>query len=147
VATLNERTNGQWIRRPHATRIDEQRTLRLGEQVDPEALDARGERRIPLCASVAGLGLHAATTVPAHDRERLERLLRYAARPPLCHERLSVRDDERLIYRLRRRCRVSCMSHTLLLAAPCRSGLRARALLHPRLTSAPRSRASRPAQS
>jgi hypothetical protein len=82
-----------------------QRPLRLGDQVDPEALDAGAERRIPLCANVAGVGLHAGTTVPAHDRQRLERLLRYAGRPPLCNERLSARQDGRLVYRLKRRWR------------------------------------------
>ena len=97
-----------------------QRPLRLGDQVDPEALDGAAERGIALCANVAGVGLHAGTTVPAHDRERLERLLRYAARPPLCNERLSVREDGRLLYRLKRRWRDDYASHctSLVLSMP-----------------------------
>ncbi len=41
--------------------------------------------------------------IPAPDRERLERLLSYAARPPLCSERLKQQTDGRLLYRLKRR--------------------------------------------
>jgi hypothetical protein len=55
--------------------------------------------------------LHLDTTVltdvciPAHDRMRLERLCRYAGRPPLATERLSLLPDGRLLYRLKRRWR------------------------------------------
>jgi hypothetical protein len=51
---------------------------------------------------VAGFSLHAAQWVPAHDREALERLLRYGLRAPFAQERLSRRPDGRVIYRLRR---------------------------------------------
>jgi hypothetical protein len=54
---------------------------------------------------VAGLSLHANVDVPAGDRARLERLCRYAARPPVATERLDRLDDGRLIYRLRHRWR------------------------------------------
>ena len=56
----------------------------------------------PLCASVAGFSLHAAQSVPAHDREALERLCRYGLRAPFSQERLSRRLDGKVVYRLRR---------------------------------------------
>ncbi len=52
-----------------------QRLLKLGDRVDPEDLPARSQ---PLCANIAGLGLHAGVALPARDRQRLERLCRYA---------------------------------------------------------------------
>ena len=47
------------------------RVRRLGDRIDPEALDPSPA---PLCAQVAGLSLHAGVCVPARDRARLERL-------------------------------------------------------------------------
>jgi hypothetical protein len=55
------------------------------------------------CASIEGSSVHAGVGVPARDRMRLEHLLRYAARPPLSNERLSLLPDGRLLYRLKRR--------------------------------------------
>jgi hypothetical protein len=46
--------------------------------------------------------LHANTWVHAHDRQGLERLARYAARGAIAEERLSRRDDGKLLYRLRK---------------------------------------------
>jgi hypothetical protein len=43
--------------------------------------------------------------IPAHDRMRLERLARYAARPAISSERLSELPDGRLLYRLKWRWR------------------------------------------
>ena len=54
---------------------------------------------------VAGVSLHAAVTVPARDRRRLERLCRYVARPAISSERLTRLDDGRLVYRLKHRWR------------------------------------------
>jgi len=51
------------------------------------------------------IAVHAGVCVPARDRVRLERLCRYAARPPLAIERLSLLPDGRLLYRLKRRWR------------------------------------------
>ena len=59
----------------------------------------------PGCASCDGIALHAAVAIPAHDRRRLERFVRYATRPPLATDRLSNREDGRLVYRLRHRWR------------------------------------------
>ena len=51
------------------------------------------------------MSLHADVAVPARDRARLERLCRYVARPPIATERLSLLEDGRLLYRLKRRWR------------------------------------------
>jgi hypothetical protein len=46
-----------------------QRLLKLvGDRVDPEDLPLRPQ---PLCAHIAGLGLHAGVALPARDRQRL----------------------------------------------------------------------------
>jgi hypothetical protein len=58
--------------------------------------------RKPLCANVAGFSLHAAQFAPAHDRETLERLIRYGLRPPFAQKRLSLSRDGRVVYQLRR---------------------------------------------
>jgi hypothetical protein len=63
----------------------------------------------PDCASVSGFNLHAGVCIPAHDRMRLERLCRYAGRPPVGLERLSLLPDGRLLYRLKRRWRNGTM--------------------------------------
>jgi hypothetical protein len=78
------------------------RIVRVGDEVDPEdgALPSG-----PCCAVVAGFSVHAGVRVPARDRLRLERLARYAGRPPLATERLSLLPDGRLLYRLKRRWR------------------------------------------
>jgi hypothetical protein len=47
--------------------------------------------------------IHANVCVPAHDRMRLERLCRYAGRPAVATERLSLLPDGRLLLRLKRR--------------------------------------------
>jgi hypothetical protein len=79
-----------------------QRVVTVGACIDPEALPAlEGER----CASVSGVSLHANVAVPARDRQRLERLCRYVARPPVATERLSQLEDGRLLYRLKHRWR------------------------------------------
>jgi hypothetical protein len=79
-----------------------QRALRFGDHVEVDDLPAPAVRR---CASVGGVSVHADVAVPARDRDRLERLCRYAARPPLAAERLSRLPDGRLLYRLRHRWR------------------------------------------
>jgi hypothetical protein len=40
----------------------------------------------PLCDAADGFTLHAARTVPAHDREGLEQLCRYGLRPPFSND-------------------------------------------------------------
>ena len=53
---------------------------RRGDRIDPDDLSQAGARQ---CAAAMGFTLHAGVAVPARDRRRLERLCRYAARPPV----------------------------------------------------------------
>ena len=71
------------------------------------SVDAKAEPRFegPRCAVVAGVSLHANVAVPARDRQRLERLCRYVARPPVATERLSRQPDGQLAIRLKKRWR------------------------------------------
>ena len=59
--------------------------------------------RAPLCADFDGFSLHAGVVVPGHDRDRLERLCRYAGRPAIAESRLSLLPDGRVCYELKRR--------------------------------------------
>ena len=77
--------------------------------VAPGQLDLSGQEEEagqrpakPLCARVAGFSLHAAQSVAAEDRKALERLCRYGLRPAFAQDRLSVREDGRVLYQLRR---------------------------------------------
>jgi hypothetical protein len=54
------------------------------------------------CAQVEGYNLQAATRVGASDREGLERMGRYLARPPIAADRLSQLENGRLELRLKR---------------------------------------------
>ena len=49
-----------------------------------------------------GWSVDASVTIEGWDRQGLERLVRYCARPPLAQERLGRLNDELLVYRLRR---------------------------------------------
>ena len=53
------------------------------------------------CAAVSGFSGHAGVAIRAHDRKGLERLCKYAVRPPVATERLAQRADGRLSYRLK----------------------------------------------
>jgi Putative transposase len=75
------------------------RVARLGDQIDGDSIDVL---QSPRCATVNGFSVHANVSIPAHDRIRLERLCRYAARPAVATERLSNLPDGRLLYRLKR---------------------------------------------
>ena len=78
------------------------RVAKVGDAVDVDDAALPPAR---CCAAVAGYSLHAGVCVPARDRMRLERLARYAGRPPLAGERLSLLPDGRLLYRLKHRWR------------------------------------------
>jgi hypothetical protein len=78
------------------------RLRRLGDRIAIERIE---EADVPGCVRAGGFSFHAAVAVPTNDRQRLERLCRYAARPPLALERLAWRDDRSLVYRLRHRWR------------------------------------------
>jgi hypothetical protein len=72
----------------------------VGEEVDSENAKVKSGS---CCAMVEGFSVHAGVSVPARDRLRLERLLRYASRGPISNERLSLLPDCRIRYKLKRR--------------------------------------------
>src|SRR5437867_2935705 len=78
------------------------RVATMGDQIDVEPPEVLAG---PRCASVSGVNVHANVSVAARDRMGLERLCRYAGRPPVAIERLSLLPDGRLLYRLKRRWR------------------------------------------
>ena len=53
-------------------------------------------------AFLDGFSLHAGVRIHEHDREGLEKLCRYAVRPPFALHRLSEGPDGRLVYRMKR---------------------------------------------
>ena len=53
------------------------------------------------CVSMNGFSVHAATSIKAHERDRLEKLLRYLGRGPVSHERISLSDDGNILYALK----------------------------------------------
>ena len=55
----------------------------------------------PCIAQLSGFSLHAGTCCRARDRDSLERLCRYIARPAVSNERLSVNDRGQVVYRLK----------------------------------------------
>src|SRR5437867_4722950 len=71
------------------------RVVLAGDRIDPEAIDSGTG---PRCASVSGFSLHANVAISGGDRPRLERLCRYAGRPPLSIDRLESLPDGRLRY-------------------------------------------------
>jgi hypothetical protein len=72
--------------------------LRLGADPDAPWVD----RQVPLHAQERGFDLHAAVTVAAGDRARLEQLCRYLCRPPLGQHRLKRLRDGRVALVLQR---------------------------------------------
>jgi hypothetical protein len=78
--------------------------LRLADDGTPVPLDEPrfgAGTKSPWAAEAAGFNVHAGVTIHAGDREGLERLLRYCARPPFSLERLSLLPDGRVAYLLR----------------------------------------------
>jgi len=68
----------------------------------PAASSADPPHRGRHSAFLEGFSLHAGVHLHANDREGLEKLCGYGARPPLSLERLSALPDGRLAYRLKR---------------------------------------------
>ncbi len=56
----------------------------------------------PLCATLDGFSLHAATRAGGHDPEGREALLRYVLRPPVSNERLELLPDGLVRVRLKK---------------------------------------------
>jgi hypothetical protein len=73
------------------------RVLRLGTGGESSDATVTGKR----CADVAGFNVHANTCARANERERLEILVRYLARPPIADHRLSELPDGRLALRFK----------------------------------------------
>jgi hypothetical protein len=57
----------------------------------------------PLCADADGFSLHAGVATRAGDRAALRKIIRYCARAPLAHRRVSLTDDGWVRYELRKR--------------------------------------------
>lgn len=56
----------------------------------------------PLCAAADGFSIHAASAIGPDNRLGLERMLRYILRPAFSQDRLSLSDDGRVRYKLKR---------------------------------------------
>jgi hypothetical protein len=54
------------------------------------------------CASMNGFSLHAATSIKAHERDRLEKLLRYLGRGSISNEKISLDKDGNVLYELKK---------------------------------------------
>ena len=88
-----------------------QGTVALGPHIEARAFVVWGTRPSPVEAPVPdgcharanGFDLHAGLVVPAGQRERLERVCRYALRPPVAADRLRVTDDGQVQLQLRHR--------------------------------------------
>ncbi|MEI7591187.1 MAG: transposase, partial [Deltaproteobacteria bacterium] len=75
------------------------RRLRLGNRPWPAEDDV--EVSSTACVNVGGYSIHAATAIKAHERDRLEKLVRYMARPAIADERLSLTADNSIKLRLK----------------------------------------------
>lgn len=73
-----------------------------GEGHTEDEARLRGAKKSPWAAEALGTNVHAGVTMRAGDREGLERLLRYCARPAFSLERLSELGDGRVAYELRK---------------------------------------------
>ena len=62
---------------------------------------ATGVRTASWCFASRGFSLHAATRIAGLDRQGLERLCRYVARPALASGRLRILDSQRLCFALK----------------------------------------------
>jgi len=54
------------------------------------------------CASKNGFSIHAATAINAHERDRLEQLLRYLGRGPVAHDKVSLDQHGNILYELKK---------------------------------------------
>jgi len=77
-----------------------QKVRRLGtmEECLYEEAQLTGSR----CAALGGFSLHADTGCEAWEREKLERLCRYVARPAIANERLFARPDGLIVYKMKK---------------------------------------------
>ena len=75
-----------------------QRVRRLGSL---EWNDLHPELSGPLCAQVSGFSLHAAVYCAPWERQKLEKLIRYVARPAVAEERLKLQPNGDVVLRLK----------------------------------------------
>lgn len=66
----------------------------------PDPLSSDEETTKPLTVAERGFSLNAAVSCKANQRNKLERLCRYFARPPISNDRLSVDGDGLVVYEL-----------------------------------------------
>ena len=77
--------------------------LRLGRgDVEEDGDEHRRGKQSPWTGEVRGFNIHAGVLIHKGDREGLERLCRYGARPPFSLERISLLPDGRVAYRLKK---------------------------------------------
>ena len=77
------------------------RVTRAGNSSGDEHAEESFESGRDRCAMVSGFSVHAGVGIRQGHRKELERLIRYAARPPIANDRLSQLPDGRLSYRLK----------------------------------------------
>ncbi len=77
------------------------RRIGTAEYGNFEGAILEGER----CASHRGFSLHANVSCRAEEREKLEHMVRYIARPPVAMDRLAIRNDGLITYRLKKKYR------------------------------------------
>jgi hypothetical protein len=65
-------------------------------------VDENPETKAPLCAAIQGFSLHAGVYCSPWEREKLEKLARYVARPAVAEERLRVFASGEIGYKLKR---------------------------------------------
>jgi ribosomal protein S27E len=92
--------------------------LRMGGAANDVEDEHRRGAKSPWAAEVDGFNVHAGVLVQAGDRDGLERLCRYGARPPFSLERLSILPDGRVAYRLRK-LRKNGATHLVLTPVQC----------------------------
>ena len=64
--------------------------------------DEYPQKKGKLCFQVNFFSLHAATVIKSHERKGLENLCRYVLRPPVAQERLKLRNDGTISYKMKK---------------------------------------------
>jgi hypothetical protein len=77
------------------------RRIGVAESGNFEGAILEGER----CATHRGFSLHGNVNCEAHEREKLEHMVRYIARPPVAMDRLAERADGLISYRMKKKYR------------------------------------------
>jgi len=75
--------------------------VRLMRLIDPDLEEVRVVSQRKRHARIQGFDLHVGAAVPARDRQRLERMLRYLLRPPIAESRLKELPDGEILLNLK----------------------------------------------